>query len=232
MSSLGRIRIFIKLEGKLDKEIWIFPQRRWMRERGMIVSTKKEQLLLYLLKRGLDGRKLENLRDFRKSFEILFVPNSGREDPEGFTLAKNIPADEDVFIWKRCSKDMDPKSKGWEKLDTNLFSGNEVSGKYFSISSSEMVFLGFPIFRGKDSWIHHGVVRSYVKISDDIDRIKIFVRSNPNRSMGSKLRNEGNSLIRFWNRAVVRGARVFRVRNIFLKNKGCRGIGMILFRED
>ena len=176
---------------------------------GMIVSTKQEQLLLYLLKRGLDGRKLENLRDVRKSFEILFVPNFGREDPEGFTLVKNIPAEEDIFIWKRCAEDMDPKSKGWEKLDTNLFPGNQMSGKNFSIGGYEMVFLGFPIFRGKDTWIHHGVVRSCVKISDDIDMIRIFVRSNPNRSMGSKLRNKGNSLISFWNRTVIGRARRF-----------------------
>ena len=121
MGSLGRIIIFIKLEGKLDKEIWIFPQRRRMRESGMIVSTKQEQLLLNVFKRGLDCRERENLRNIRKSFEILFVSNSRREDPERFTLVKNIPAEEDVFIWKRSAEDVDPKCKGWEKLDTNLF---------------------------------------------------------------------------------------------------------------
>ncbi|KAK0606662.1 hypothetical protein LWI29_002314 [Acer saccharum] len=110
-----------------------------MRESSMIVSTKQEQFLLNMFKRGLDCRERENLWNIRKNFEILFVPSTGREDPEGFTLAKNIPAEEDVFIWKRSAEDLDPKSKGWEKLDTNLFSRNQMSGKDFSISGSDTI---------------------------------------------------------------------------------------------
>ena len=85
MRYLCRIDILIKLKRELNKEIWILPQRRRVREGGMAVSTKLEQFLLNQFKRGLNLQERENLWNIRKGFEILFVSNPGRENPEGFT---------------------------------------------------------------------------------------------------------------------------------------------------